>query len=151
MLKDFKKMTIIYLAVIFFVALDRFLKVFAFASQTSEFNLLGEILKFSYKVNYYIAFSLPLAGQWLNIIISLIILSLIYFLVLMWRGGKWNLAISLFIVILGAASNLYDRLKYGFVVDYFDLKYFTVFNLSDVMIVLGMIMLLVLIYKKEAV
>jgi signal peptidase II len=151
MSKDFKKMAVIYLAVIFFVALDRFLKVFAFASQTSEFNLLGEVLKFSYKANYYIAFSLPVYGVWLNIAVLLIILSLIIYLFKIWRAGERGLTVSLSVVILAASSNLYDRLKYGFVVDYFDLKYFTVFNLADVMIVLGIIMLLVLIYKKEAV
>jgi signal peptidase II len=44
---------------------------------------------------------------------------------------------ALFLAFLGAFSNLYDRLHYGYVIDYFDLKYFTVFNLSDVMIIIG--------------
>ena len=149
MLKDFKKMTVIYSAVIFFVALDRFLKVFAFASQTSEFNLLGEILKFSYKANYYIAFSLPVYGTWLNITVSLIILSLIIYLFKIWRAGERGLVVSLSAVILAAGSNLYDRLKYGFVIDYFDLKYFTVFNLADVLITVGIFLLLLHSYKKE--
>lgn len=149
MLKDFKKMAVIYLAVIFFVALDRFFKIFALTNQVGEFNLLGEILKFSYKANYYIAFSLPVYGVWLNIAVSLIILSLIIYLFKIWRKSDSGLIISLSAVILAAGSNLYDRLKYGFVVDYFDLKYFTVFNLADVMITVGVFLLLLHFYKKE--
>ena len=41
------------------------------------------------------------------------------------------------LIIFGAVSNLYDRLKYGFVIDYFDLKYFTIFNIADAMIFFG--------------
>jgi len=50
-------------------------------------------------------------------------------------------------VILGAAGNLFDRLKYGYVVDYLDLKYFTAFNLADVMIVAGVIYLIYVLIK----
>ena len=55
-------------------------------------------------------------------------------------------------IIFGAISNLFDRIKYGYVIDYLDLKYFTVFNLADVMIVGGVIGLgwQILIKKKSS-
>lgn len=143
-------MTLIYLAVIFFIGLDRFLKVFASASQTSEFNLLGEILKFNYKANYYIAFSLPLYGAWLKVIILLIILLLLFYLAQAWQSGRQGIAVSLFTIVMGAAGNLFDRFKYGYVIDYLDLKYFTVFNLADAMIVIGIFLMLIYANKKEA-
>jgi signal peptidase II len=34
----------------------------------------------------------------------------------------------------GALSNLYDRIAYGFVVDYIDIRVWPVFNLSDMCI-----------------
>lgn len=150
MSSSIKKMIAINMAVIFFIGLDRFLKVFIFNNQASEFNLLGEILKFSYKNNYNIAFSLPLTGQWLSTVILLIILLLIFYLARAWRKKEVALEIGLFMVVLGASSNLYDRFKHGFVVDYFDLKYFTVFNLADFLIVAGVFFLLVILNKKEA-
>ena len=56
----------------------------------------------------------------------------------------------LFFTILGASSNFYDRLKYGFVVDYLDLKYFTVFNVADAMISLSVLfMAYLLIFKGD--
>lgn len=97
------------------------------------------------------AFSLPLSGLWLNAVILLIVLLLIYYLARAWQGERRAIAVSLFAIIMGAASNLFDRLKYGYVVDYLDLKYFTVFNLADMIIVMGMAALLFRINKKEAV
>ncbi|MDP2852101.1 MAG: signal peptidase II [Gallionella sp.] len=150
MFKDFKKMIAINMAVIFFIGLDRFFKAFAFKSQASEFNLLGEILKFSYKNNYYIAFSLPLAGRALTILIALIIIILILFSLYYAKKLQVGKTAALFFIITGAGSNFFDRLKYGFVIDYLDLKYFTVFNLADAMIVIGVTLLLFNINKKEA-
>lgn len=144
-------MIAINIAVIFFIVLDRFLKVLVLTNLEGERNLLGEIFRFNFKANYYIAFSLPFYGFWLNAVIGLIILLLIFYLTRAWRSSQWTIVICFFAVILGAASNLFDRLKYGYVIDYLDLKYFTVFNLADLMIVAGVICLLFIINKKEAI
>lgn len=140
-------MTAIFLAVIFFAVLDRLLKALAAAGW--RVDLFGQVLKFNLVKNYYIAFSLPLAGFWLNAAILAVILLLVYYLIASWRQGKRMVTLCWLAVILGAASNLYDRLKYGYVIDYLDLKYFTVFNLADVMIVVGVI-LLIAANKKTA-
>ncbi len=142
-------MTALYLAVVFFVALDRFLKIYALANAPSLFNLLDGIFKFKFQANHYIAFSLPFYGFWLNAVVSIIILLLIYYLARAWQGGKRATAICLLVVVMGAASNLFDRLKHGFVIDYFDLKYFTVFNLADAMIVIGVVCLLFFMKQKR--
>ncbi len=141
-------MMAIYMAIIFFVGLDRFFKILALANLGKAQNLLGDILQFSFKANYYVAFSLPFYGLWLNAAIWLMVLLLIYYLARAWQGGKRETAICLFAIAMGAAGNLFDRLKYGYVIDYLDLKYFTVFNLADAMIAAGII-LLVVSNKKE--
>lgn len=143
-----KKMMAIYTAIIFFVILDRFLKALALASQERQFDLIGEILKFNYKVNYYVSFSLPLAGPALAVPLVLIILALILLAWFYWFKHEFDKLPGLFLIILGAGSNLYDRLKYGYVVDYFDLKYFTVFNLADAMIAIGIVSLIIILNKK---
>lgn len=149
MLKHNKKMIALSLAIIIFTVLDRLLKILAFNNQNVQVNLLDDVLKFSYKNNYYIAFSLPLYGRWLNAAIFLIILLLIFYLLKARQGGKRKVAICLFAIVMGAASNLFDRLKYGFVIDYFDLKYFMVFNLADIIIMIGVICLLFFIKNHQ--
>jgi len=135
----FKKMIAVNLAVIFFISLDRFLKVFAFNNQTSEFNLLGEILKFSYKNNYNIAFSLPLNGLFLYILLFSIVVIIVYVLIMEIINKQYITASYLTILLFGAISNILDRIIYGFVIDYLDLKWFTVFNLADIIIVFSIV------------
>jgi signal peptidase II len=146
-----KKMVALFLVIIFFIVLDRFFKFLAIHLYfNSGINILGDFFKLNFAANYNIAFSLPLSGLFLNIVIAFIILALIYNLIYAAFKKQHIQAVFLLAVILGAASNLLDRLKYGYVVDYLDLKYFTVFNLADVMIVFGVIGLgWIMIDKKK--
>ena len=41
----------------------------------------------------------------------------------------------------GALGNLYDRIAFGYVRDFLDVKFFAIFNVADIFIVLGMIAL----------
>lgn len=52
-----------------------------------------------------------------------------------------NLPLSL--ILAGAISNMIDRLIYGCVIDFIDLKFWPIFNLADIFIVLGAAFLLV--------
>lgn len=45
------------------------------------------------------------------------------------------------VTLAGALGNLYDRLVFGFVRDFLDVKFFAIFNIADIFIVLGMIAL----------
>lgn len=145
-----KKMIISLIIIIFFVVLDRFLKFLSVNHYFDQpINIFKNIFTLNFIENYNIAFSLPLKGIFLNIVIILIIFFLIRYLSSsLSKKEIWN-AIFLSAIILGALSNLADRLKYGFVVDYLDLKYFTVFNLADAMIVAGIAGLLKIAMKKQ--
>ncbi len=132
---------------IFFIALDRFLKFLAVNDFLNNKKIIGDFFKFNFASNYNIAFSIPLIGWWLNILIILIIFVLIFYLLYLFKEQDSKKFSLLLLIICGAVSNLFDRIKYGYVIDYFDLKYFTVFNLADVMIVGGVIGLGWLIVK----
>lgn len=41
------------------------------------------------------------------------------------------------LVIAGALGNLYDRLRYGYVVDFLDFRVWPVFNVADISISVG--------------
>lgn len=151
MFLKYQRMTALFLTVIFFTFLDRFLKSLALNYFSNEqINLVGNLIKFNLVKNYHIAFSLPFTGQWLNILIIAIIICLFYCLLFLLKKQKYWQVNFLLTIILGASSNLLDRIKYGYVIDYFDLKYFTVFNLADVMVVGGVIgVLLTIKFKKK--
>lgn len=143
-------MATIFLSAIFFVTIDRLLKSLAISGFfLPSIEILGDVLKLSFKANYNIAFSLPLSGWWLNLLVILIIVSLLYYLVYLCRQNKYFLAFPLTFIIFGAISNMFDRLKYGFVIDYFDLKFYSVFNTADIMIVFGTILLIFILLRAE--
>lgn len=142
---SFQNIAIALVIAIFFI-LDRYLKLLAISSfATHPLKLIGNIFSFQLTANYYIAFSLPLSGLTLNLIILLlVILITIYITYLAFRQRQKKLEIITMAVIwAGALSNLIDRWTYGYVVDYLNLKYFTVFNLADVMISVGALILII--------
>lgn len=137
------------LLAIFFI-LDRYLKVLALDKfSDSSWGVLGDWLTFTFAPNYYIAFSLPLSGPLLNVLIAAIIIGLIFYLytTIKKMPNRW-LTFGLLLILIGALSNFIDRIIYGYVVDYFYLKYFTIFNLADVGISGGAIITLITIHKK---
>jgi signal peptidase II len=145
-LKYKKKTALIIIGAVFFVALDRLLKLLAVDG--IRFDILGDILKFNFVKNFNIAFSLPLGGDFLLWFILVVIIGLLYNFVYLYKKQEYLLSSFLMMIVLGAISNVLDRIKYGFVIDYLDLKYFTVFNISDFLIVFGVILLL-FFYNKN--
>ena len=135
---------------IFFVSLDRLFKILALNYyENIKIELISDYFSFTLAKNYYIAFSLPLSGPILSVFIIAIILILLYFCVILIKKQEYAQASCLIFVILGAISNIIDRIKYGFVIDYLDLKYFTIFNIADSMIVIGVVLLVIL--NKKAI
>jgi signal peptidase II len=143
----YKKMAIYLILAIFFVIIDRLLKIFVLNYLIDKkIQIIGDVLQLNLAKNYYIAFSLPLTGIILNILIVFIIVFLIYFWLTLIKKNQINVASLLTFLILGAISNMLDRFKYGYVIDYFDLKWFTVFNVADMMIVISLVFL---IYRTQ--
>lgn len=143
-----KKMAVYYTVAIFFVALDRFLKVLSlnyFAGR--ETSIINGLLNFTFAKNYYIALSLPVAGPALLIAIPILIFGLIFYSIFFLKKGSIDLAGLLSVVSFCAMSNFYDRIRYGFVIDYLDLKWFTIFNVSDAMIVIALLIVLFGFYR----
>lgn len=121
-----------------FFVIDRILKYFAVRNLLPKLAL-GDFFKLAFTPNSFISFSLPLSGTPLIVIVSLIMIALIsYIIYLIIKKKSETLEVVLLTTILfGAINNYTDRINYGFVIDYLEVKNFTVFNLSDVMICLG--------------
>lgn len=78
-------------------------------------------------------------------------ITLLIFVILLPQKRKSILKLALSFLIGGAASNMYDRVKRGYVVDYFSFSFYkkVVFNISDFCIFLGSLLaLLVSIFQS---
>jgi len=123
-----------YLITLLLFVLDRILKFSAlnFNSVNPEFNGF-----FNFKKNFGIAFSIPIPQVILYLLVIAILILLVSISVKYLKQKKYSLHFITILVIFGAVSNIIDRIKFGFVVDYIDLKFWPVFNLADVMIIAG--------------
>ncbi len=132
---------------VFLVIVDRFLKSLARIFWQEHPQEIFNLLHLGFFKNQFIAFSLDTVINPLFFIIPVFIILLTYFFYTL-KHQRLLEASGLIFIISGAISNLFDRLLYGYVIDYIDLKYFTVFNLADVMICGGIIYLFYLNIKK---
>jgi signal peptidase II len=59
------------------------------------------------------------------------------------------LTIALSLIVGGAVGNFIDRVRFGYVVDFFDFLFWPVFNIADAAIVIGQLLLLLYIFKDH--
>lgn len=133
------------------VALDRVLKFLALTQWTDRRVELLPGVRFTFLLNKGIALGVPLTGTVALVFILLLFLALLTWFVLTVRRRDWIRSSILAAVLLGAGSNIVDRLFYGGVVDYLQVVFPSVINLADVLIVAGIGGLLVLSRRRSSV
>jgi len=133
-----------FAAVIFFL-LDRYFKIIALQKISTpsggDFFIIPQFFKFTFFANYSGAFSLPINGIFITIASAIIIFFLIIFAWRAFVARHWLFLNGLLLIIFGAVSNLFDRVVYQFVIDCFHIWPMSYFNLADVMIGAGIIIL----------
>lgn len=150
MLQIYKKTVPLILGAVFLLLLDRFFKIYSFNYLVADnVPILGDYFKLNLALNPGVAFSIPIGGLMIIILICSLILILIWEFYENLQKNKHINAGVIFVIISGAASNLWDRFHYGYVIDYLDLRYFTVFNIADIMISVGVLILAILLMGKR--
>jgi len=115
------------------------------------FYLFSKFLQIIYTPNKNVAFSLPLPQILTVVIVIVILIVLSYIWWQSWhKNNLWELT-ACSLIILGALSNLLDRLLFGYVIDYINIFFWPVFNLADVMIVGGIFIYILSEFKKPKV
>lgn len=83
--------------------------------------------------------------------LSLFGILLLFFAFLLPKKDNRILKLALSLILGGAISNIYDRVKKGYVVDYFSFKFLrkVVFNISDICIFIGSFIIALLSFLKK--
>lgn len=124
------------------VLLDGWFKWTALASLPSDITLAHPSwFALAVHENFGIAFNIPLA---LPVILIVSVILGILLLNIAWENRKINpaLASAALITVIGGIGNLFDRVVYGFTVDYIILFDRSAINLSDCVILFGIVWLL---------
>ena len=140
----------------FTLIIDQIIK-YLFSNVIKGFVLIPNFISFIYAKNDGVAFSM-LSGSRLFIIISTILLLLFLLYMLSKEDKKYLKGFSLTnisygLLLGGILGNLLDRIIRGYVVDYVSLNivvyHFPIFNLADVLITLGVILLSIHYFKTR--
>lgn len=144
MLNKLSRFKILF-AIIILVIIDQLLKnaVLAFLVIPRRLNTYLSLEIYN---NYGIAFGIPVSSNLFYFIVFIFIM----LVMIGWKKGilgKWGeedkgkiFAISF--ILAGAVGNLIDRLSYGYIVDFINIKGVLVFNLADMFIAGGVLIFL---------
>lgn len=114
--------------------------------------VVGEVLQLRYAQNRGFAFNAErlLPGVPPNTTVVVIRLVMLVGLMGMWwlyRREGWLVHAAFALTLSGALGNLVDGIGRGYVVDFLHLRGWPVFNLADVYIVVGAVLLMVAVYR----
>lgn len=129
--------------IIFLIFIDQLSKYFAYKLQPN-FDVLGNFLRIQYIGNTGTIFGLFENSNY--IFMALAVILCIAIIVYMRKNvEKKSIKEKVFILILtGGIGNLIDRIFRGFVVDFISLKWVGIFNFSDMYVVIGVALIILL-------
>ncbi len=114
-------------------------------------QILGDFFRLTYITNTGAAFSFSLGSDEINRLFFVIvsIVAILVFLYLLFKEERMITRLAYALILGGAFGNLFDRIAYGAVIDFFDFKFFSfvmerwpVFNIADSSIVIAIFLLL---------
>ena len=140
--------SIIPLLTIFFI-IDRVSKYLALNKLPYRGVYLFKYLQLQLQTNSGIAFGIALPSTLIITFISIIIIFLFYYLLKNIKEKKYLNIFLLGLIIIGAISNLIDRLLYKGVIDFIQINIWPNFNLADAYISIGIITFLIINIKKD--
>lgn len=131
------------------VLLDEILKNRGLNRLPDEGSLVDPgIINFAIHKNLGIAFDIPFRLEFIIFASILIGLGLLRIALKHWKQDPM-ISTAAIMIILGALGNLFDRVIYGFTVDYIIILGRSAINLSDLVIISGVLLLLVSSQKES--
>lgn len=145
-----KKNKILMIIITIILLIDQLSKIIILNLVKENKTIISKLLEIEIIKNNGIAFGLN-SGNIKNIFITIIILIIIInFIVKQYKNIDKNTMKALSLILGGGVSNLIDRVFRGGVVDYIKVSTFPIFNVADICIVFGWILLIICIIKFGA-
>ena len=111
--------------------------------------VIKNILHLTYITNTGSAFGLFKGFNWFFILFSLVVIIVIFYFINQIKNNEKMMRISVSLVLGGTIGNLIDRIAYGAVIDFIDFRIWPVFNIADSAVTIGIIILIVLLWKND--
>ncbi|MGS0764710.1 signal peptidase II [Syntrophomonas curvata] len=107
-----------------------------------------QVFYLTYVQNQGAAFGMLPGRSWLFLIGALLVIVVLIIFNSRYRQPN-RMQIITGLIVAGAVGNLLDRVRLNYVVDFFDLGWWPVFNIADMAIVCGAILLVIMMFRDE--
>lgn len=134
---------IISIAVFIFV-LDQMTKMLAVRYLGHPVEIIGNFFTLTLYRNEGIAFSINLPQIVIIALTYILLFTGIYMAYRELNLHRWLTRVLLGMVLGGSIGNLVDRMLHGFVVDFFTVQNYPVFNIADIGVTVGLLLIVIL-------
>lgn len=140
------------------IGLDQWTKYLALTQLQPVGNIefIQGFMDFTFVENRGVAFGMFSGQRWFILLLtSVITLGLVYYYIKLPKTQEYKpVRFAMVLVFSGAIGNIIDRMRLGYVVDFFEFTFFDwpVFNMADVYVVVGVILmafLIIFVIKEE--
>ena len=127
------------------IILDRVSKWFVLKNPDFYSGNLIELKLFKNQNLFFISFN----QKFLYVLIGAVLLLLIFFIFKSWQKKDILLTAGFSLIILGGLSNFFDRIYFGYVIDWIRIFILpiSIFNIADMMIIAGISCLILALIK----
>lgn len=133
------------------VIIDQITKVLVYNHiYNGEITIIKDIFSLTYVENYGAAWGILSEYDFFLKLLPPILVLVIFFYIYRYKPSKIE-TFSGILVISGALGNFIDRIRLGFVIDFFDFKIWPVFNFADICIVVGCLLMVLTLFRKDEV
>ena len=145
------QMIIIFTIIFFLIDLVSKLVISNLMNVRDSILIIKDFFYITYVRNTGAAWSMFAGNTLLLIIVSLIIISIIVYYILKSKPNNKMEKIAYSMILGGSIGNFFDRIIYGYVIDFLDFNIFgydyPIFNLADTFIVVGVILLIIYTWR----
>ncbi len=132
------------ICIIAIVIIDQLTKLYIQTTMTpgESIPIIPDVFHITYVQNPGAAFGILEHHRVLFVCITLFILTVFVYSYSHIKLWPFKLRLGVAVLIGGAIGNLIDRIKDGYVVDFFDFRFWPVFNIADIAIVSGVFIII---------
>ncbi|HLD21334.1 MAG TPA: signal peptidase II [Patescibacteria group bacterium] len=134
---------------IFAYGIDRLTKYLALYYLQQPHIIIPNILQLEFLGNTHFLFYWKMPAIIVFGSVGIVMMLMIYWGIKEYKAKQRISVVLLLLILTGACSNILDRIKYGYVIDFINVPFWSVFNIADVYIVIGVFLLIITNWKNE--
>ena len=119
--------------------------------EMGSMEVIPGFLALTYAENKGAAFSMLSGARWFFIVVAAIFIGILWYMYKKNYFTTWWSKLGAVMIVAGTVGNAIDRVRYGYVVDMFEVLFmkFAIFNVADIFITVGAVFFLLYMFVTE--